>query len=424
MSRYFKGLAILMLAGVSVLGAEDVKQWRGNSRNGVYKAKNLLKKWAPEGPKLLWSAEGSGAGYSSPVVTGNRVYLTGNKGKAELFTAFDNNGKQLWQVEYGKKWTKSYSDTRTTPTISGNEAFVISGNGEVACIDLRKKSLKWSHNIRSKFVGETGIWGTSESPLVVGNKVIYTPGGNTTTMVALNRKDGSLVWKTESLKDKSAYVSPLLIEYKGKKQIIGVTSTWVFGVNPGNGKIAWKIDYIQNAGPGLEYRGKKGMARDINTNTPVYSNGRLFVTSGYDHGGFMLKLKEDLSGVEVLWVTEDLDVHHGGAVLVKGNLYGSNWLSNKDGNWVCIDWNSGKKRYEHTWEGMGKGAIIAADGMLFCYEEKKGHLGLVKADPAGFSLSGILKIDKGSGYHWCHPVISNGILYIRRGNVLMAYKIS
>lgn len=422
-----KGVTLLLAAGLTLSAAEDVKQWRGNDRSGIFKEKGLLKKWKAEGPKMLWASEGAGDGYSSPVVVGNRVYLTGNgsgdKSKRELFSAYDLKGKKLWDLDYGARWTKSYAGARTTPAITGNRAYVISGNGDVACIDLKKRSLVWSGNMKEKYKGETGIWGTSESPLIVGNKLIYTPGGNMTGMVALNIKDGSLIWKTESLKDKSAYVSPILIEYKGKKQIVGIISNWAFGVNPATGRIEWKIDYVQSAGPGLEYKGKKGVGRDINTNTPVYRDGKIFVTSGYDHGGVMLQLDKSMKSVKPLWVTEDLDVHHGGVVLVKNSLYGSNWLNNSKGNWVCIDWETGKKRYEHTWEGKGKGAIISADGMLFCYEEKRGTVGLVKADPSGFRLTGTFKVEKGKGYHWCHPVISKGVMYLRHGDVLMAWKV-
>jgi outer membrane protein assembly factor BamB len=103
------------------------------------------------------------------------------------------------------------------------------------------------------------------------------------------------------------------------------------------------------------------------------------------------------------------------------DIFGSNWIDNGNGNWCCIDWNTGKKMYEATWNN--KGSIIAADGMLYCYDEKKGFVGLVKPNPQKFDLVSSFKVPKGSGPHWAHPVISNGILYIRHGSALMAYDI-
>jgi len=98
-----------------------------------------------------------------------------------------------------------------------------------------------------------------------------------------------------------------------------------------------------------------------------------------------------------------------------------NWLNNGDGNWVCLDWDSGETMYEKKW--YNKGSIISADGMLYCYEEKKGNLALVKATPDDFALVSSFRITQGKGQHWAHPVISDGKLYMRHGDVLMVYNI-
>jgi outer membrane protein assembly factor BamB len=135
----------------------------------------------------------------------------------------------------------------------------------------------------------------------------------------------------------------------------------------------------------------------------------------------MLSLNPDGTDVSVKWTDSELDVHHGGVVLVDGFIYGSNWLSNSDGNWCCLDWDSGKKMYEQDWKC--KGSIISADGMLYIYDEKSGFVGLVRPDPAKFDLVSSFKIKEGTGPHWAHPVIHNGNLFIRHGKVLMVYNI-
>ncbi len=311
-----------------------------------------------------------------------------------------------------KGYTKSYQDARTTPTIDGNSIYVVSGTGQVVCFDTASGDIKWSVEALSDFQGKQGSWGTAESPHNVDNKVIYTPCGKKTTVVALDKETGETVWASESLDDRSGYVSPILVERGGKKLIITVTGNYIIGVNAEDGDIVWQVKYTDIPQP---------KQKDINVATPLYHDGRIFVTSGYDHAGVMLELSEDGSNASVAWVNTDLDVHHGGVVRVGKYIYGANWLNNRDGNWVCVDWDTGKTMYEEKW--FNKGAIVAADGMLYCYEEKSGNLGLVKASPDGFEVVSSIKIEQGKGQHWAHPVISDGRLYIRHGNALMVYDI-
>jgi hypothetical protein len=201
-----------------------------------------------------------------------------------------------------------------------------------------------------------------------------------------------------------------MIERNGKKQIVNVLEKYIFGVWPQDGKIAWKFDFS-----------KYNKERCNNTNTPLYYDGCLYVTSGYDHAGVKLKLTSSLDSVSLLWTDTILDSHFGGAVKIGNYIYGPTWKTNSMGYWACIDWSTGKAQYETEWKN--KGSIIAADGMLYIYEEKSGYVALAKADPEKLNIISSFKIDKGTGPHWSHPVINKGILYIRHGNAIMAYKI-
>ena len=389
----------------------DWPQWQGLERNGLSKETGLLKEWPEEGPKLLWSAEGIGSGFSSLSIANGVLYITGTVDNVEILSAYDLDGNLKWKKEYGKAFSQSYPDARTTPTVDGNSIYVISGTGEVVCFDAMSGDIKWSVQGFDKFKGKHGSWGIAESPLVVDDKVIYTPCGEETTVVALDKNTGETVWTSESLNDQSAYVSPILVKRGGKKLIVGVTGDYIIGVNAENGKIEWKFNYRETS----------EKSREINAVTPIYHDGYIYVTSGYDHGGAMLKLSEDGTNVSLVWVDYTLDTHHGGVVLVDGYIYGSNWINNGQGNWVCVDWNSGKVMYEKDWHN--KGPIISADGMLYCYEEKTGNFGLVKTSPEDFTVVSSFKITQGKGQHWAHPVISDGRLYIRHGDVLMVYDI-
>lgn len=389
--------------------AADYPQWRGINRNGISEEKGLLKSWPEAGLKLLWSATGIGAGFSSPSIGKGIIYITGTKNNKESLTALDLKGKVKWNMEYGNGFTQSFPDARTTPTVDGKAIYVISGTGEVVCFNLSGK-IKWSVPALKQFEGKFGGWGTAESPLVVDDKVIYTPCGPKTTVVALNKNTGKTVWASESLNDHGGYVSPILVKIGNKKQIITVTGGNVIGVDATNGKIDWKVANKEISSPG-----------DINCTSPIYYNGGVFVTSGYNDAGALIKISDDGTKATVGWVNPALDTHHGGVVLVDGYVYGSNWINNGQGNWVCLDWNSGKTMYETKWNN--KGSIISAEGMLYCYEEQNGTLGLVKASPDGFNVISSFKITQGSGAHWAHPVISNGVLYMRHGDILMAYDI-
>jgi outer membrane protein assembly factor BamB len=408
--------AVFLLLALPGAEAQDVVQWR-NNRDGIYPETGLMKTWPEKGPPLLWHNDKVGDGYSSPIAVKGKLYLTGSSNSREFVTCLDLQGKQVWRTEYADGWTQTYPEARTTPTWVDGKLYVISGDGVAAAVDAETGKLIWASKVWEKYQGDFGRWGGSESPLVVDGLVICTPTGEATTMVALKATDGSLAWKTSSLKDQGAYVSPILIEHNGKRQIVGVGGKNIFGVNPANGKIEWQFDYL-----GTFFQNDGNPDRwVINCNSPIYKDGRIFVTSGYDHAGVMLQLNQDATAVTLEWKTDVLDTHHGHVVLVDGYLYGSNWLSNSEGNWVCLDWKTGKKMYEVEWNN--KGSTIFADGMLYCYEEKRGNLALVEATPKGFTVSGTLTITQGSKSHWAHPIISNGVLYLRRGHAMMAYNL-
>ncbi|MCD8260697.1 MAG: PQQ-binding-like beta-propeller repeat protein [Bacteroides sp.] len=391
----------------------------GPDRNWSYPETGLLKEWPVGGPALLWETLDAGKGYSSPVLVNDRLYITGmnEEENREVFSAYTLDGRKIYGVEYGRHWKDSYPETRTTPSIEGDKAYVISGAGEIVCIHIEKGDILWKVDGETAFGKQTGTWGTSECPLVFDHRVIYTAGGEQTTMVALNAGTGETLWKSPSLEDKTAYVSPLLISYQGRKQIVGSTGMRVTGVDQETGEIEWTFDdWGQNA----IANGREKIA----VNTPLYADGKIFVCNGYDMNSFQLQLREDLKGVDLVWRNDDLDTHIGGFVLVDGTVYGSNWITNTNGNWVAVDWNTGKTRYEMGWKGgKSKGSIITADGMLYCYDERRGTVGLVKPNPEEFEVVSEFRITKGEGPHWAHPVIHNGILYIRHGNALMAYNI-
>ena len=408
----FSFIAALSLTGY---GQQELSQWRGVHRNGIYPDVNLMTSWPKGGPPLLLRIDGLGEGHSSPAIYNGKIYLTGKRDSLDVLYAFDMKGKLLWESPYGKGWYASYPDTRHTPTIENDRIYITSGMGEVVCMNAETGKIFWRRDPHTEFGGAFGTWGMAESILLTDKGVISSVGGTGAAVVALNKDNGELLWKTPPTGEKRTYVSPLLIDRNGQKIIITVLSDNILGIDADNGEIIWKFSLLK------ELVRPDGRRRRNYANTPIYKNGEIFYTSGYDEYSVMLSLSPDGRSVKMKWKNDVLDTHHGGVVEVNGYIYGSNWYSNNDGKWVCLEWETGKVMYEKDWHN--KGQIIYADGHLYCKEERNGHVALVSATPSGFNVTSEFLLGRGRAPYWSHQVIHDGKLFIRHGEELMIYDI-
>jgi len=410
----FTLLFLLMICGSC--DSPTVSQWRGADRNGFYDEKGLLDEWPEDGPEMIWSANGIGKGYSSVSVTEEMVYISGKMDSLEYLTAINHKGEIQWQTPYGNAWHGGFPEAKTTANIQDGKAYVISGQGEVVCIDAHTGKIIWKVPVYDDFNGYATMWGVCESPLIVDDKVFYMPGGMKTTMVALNKNTGEIEWASESLSDSTAYVSPIFIEYGGRKAIVSLSANYLMGVDPDDGEIIWKYKY---------YDLKGGITHNyhpiINTNSPFYYNGQIYITKGYNHPSAMFSLNEDGDGVKLMWTDTILDVHIGGIVMVDEYIYGANTLKGRRSNWCSLKWDTGEIISET--ELLGRGSVITAGGKIYFYAEKNGEVALIDPSPTGSRILSSFKVSLGNGPHWAHPVIRNGILYIRHGDVVMAHVI-
>jgi len=387
--------------------------WRGPDRTGIYNETGLLKKWPDGGPELIWETINMGDGYSSPTVTDDAIYVTGRKESNDVLTALTLDGKKKWETVYGKAWMTNHTGSRCIPTYYNGNIFLISGSGDIVCVGSDGK-IKWSKNHYSLYESKPIMFGISESPLIIDNMVIASPGGKKASLVAFNINDGKVLWETEPLNQEPQYVNPKLIEYAGKKMIVTVMGTNIFAVNAKDGKIIWKVDYVS-------VNAAEGRSRKNHAITPVYRDGHILIANGYNWVALKLKLSADGNSVEIVWENRNFDPQHGGVVLLGNNIYGANHQSIPADTWVCVDWTTGKTLWTTKW--YSRGSIISADGMLYLFEEKSGHVALVKPDNSKLEIVSEFQITKGEGPFWAHPVISKGRLYVRHGDVLMVYKI-
>ena len=407
-------LSLISLFLFSALSAQVLDEFRSLNRDGIFDETGLLKSWPAEGPQLLWANESLLEGHSSMTFAYDKIYLTGIQDTLDVAIALDMQGNVLWQTPYGRAWMQSFPKSRSTPTIENEKIYVTSGVGDVACLNALNGEIIWQVTASEDNAGTYGRWGIAESLLILDEKIFFTCGGPNTTMIALNKETGETIWKTKTLNTNPSYSSAILIERDGKKIISNVTEKYIIGVNPEDGNILWEFSFDGYAQPPYH--------ANIHCNMPIYYDGKLFITSGYNHRNIMLELSKDLSKAYFVYTTDVLDTHHGGVVKIGDYVYGTNWENNRMGRWVCMDWNTGETHYETEW--INKGSIIAADGMLYCYEEKTGNLALVPVNPEKFEIVSSFTITQGNrGPFWSHPVIKDGILYIRHLNALMAYNL-
>jgi outer membrane protein assembly factor BamB len=406
-------VSVFLCSASANSGYSQLYEWRGPGRSGIYNETELIKKWPDGGPVLLWEASNMGDGYSSPTVTDDAIYITGRRDSSDILTALTLEGKKKWEVIYGKAWMTNHTGSRCTPTYYNGNIFLISGSGDIVCVGSDGK-IKWSKNHYRLYDSKPIKFGISESPVVVDNLVIASPGGKEASLVAFNISDGKVVWEAEPLNQEPQYVNPKLIEYAGKKMIVTVMGTDIVAVNVKDGKTLWKVNYAS-------VNGATGDVRKNHAITPIYSDGHILIANGYNWVALKLKLSADGNSVDKVWENRNFDPQHGGVVLLGNNIYGANHQSNPSDAWVCVDWTTGKTLWTTKW--YSRGSIISADGMLYLFEEKSGHVALGKPDNSKLDIVSEFQITKGEGPFWAHPVINKGRLYIRHGGAFMVYKI-
>ena len=395
----------VVLLGVICLGvqAQEVTKWRGPSGDGIYPDKDLLDTWPANGPEVLWNYDEIGEGYSSPSFANGKIYVSGMLSGEGYVFVLSQEGKLLDKFSYGDEWDISYPGARSTVTVAGDLMYIMSGKGSLVCMESATGKVKWDRHMFRDFDGRNIRWGITESVVVSGDKVYCTPGGSRYNIVALDRFTGNTIWASRGKGNLSAYCTPLLVKLPQKEILLTHTASNIICVDAADGNVLWTQNFTNTYA--------------VHPNTPLYHDGGIYLFSGYGKGGMKISVSENGSKQNVLWKEGTLDSRMGGAVLINGYIYGS---GDANRSWKSLNWKTGKQGYQST--EVGNGVIIAADGKLFLYSQR-GELAMAAADPENLKITGRTRVTMGSGPHWAHPVINNGRLFVRHGNVLIAYKI-
>jgi len=376
-------------------------QWRGD-RTGVYHEEGLLQQWPANGPELLWHFDGLGLGYSSVTIEKDKIFVTGYTDGQGYLYVLNTEGKLQHKIEYGREFDDSYTGARSAVMHDDGKLYVVSGMAELYCYDMQSLKLLWKKNYAKEYAAENTKHGWHGPPLIVGEKLIIAPGGKIHNIVALNKTTGEMIWSSEGAGSMAGYGVPIYISDQQVPQVAVMMSDHIIGLDISNGKMLWSYPHTNR------FR--------EHPNTPVYSNGMLFCTSSYGKGSVMLRLTDNGRNVEKVWEKSELDGRTGHMLKIGDYIYGSGDRA----NWYCIDWQTGKEMYKDN--TLTSGAIIANNDRLYCYTQK-GEMAMVKATPEKYDLISKFPITIGTGEHWAHPVIFQGIFYVRHGDSLMAYKI-
>jgi outer membrane protein assembly factor BamB len=425
--RLRNAMLSLALAAFSMpLAADDWLQWRGTERANHSAETGLFDAWGDDGPKLAWIAEGTGAGYASVSIRGDRAYTTGNFPNNQSVVAIDTtNGKIVWTQPITDVAPKhGYEGSRSTPTIDGDRLYMVSSDGKIVCLRSKDGSEVWSRNFKDWEGKMMSGWGYSESPLIDGDNVICTPGGSQGMVVALNKMTGKEVWATKlprfdrenglngkALKDGAGYASVVISHGAGVKQYIQLVGRGLIGVRASDGEFLWRYDRVANG--------------TANIPTAVVDGDYVFTSTAYGTGGALLKLVragDRVQPEQVYWLDgNEFQNKHGGMTLVDGHIFCGH--GNGNGLPVCLEMRSG----EIAWgperaAGNGESSLIVADGHIV-WRRQDGTVILTTTNTNEMEVVGTFKPEYQKGKTWAHPVIANGKLYLREQDKLMCYQL-
>lgn len=404
--RYYL-LLFVIVAFFSCSKQQDIAQWRGVNRDGVFNEEGLLKSWPDEGPELLWTYDETGDGYGSASVLNDKIFVNGVIDSISYLIVLDLDGKLLWKSANGSGFTGdgysgSFPGSRSTPTIIGGLVYVSSGLGRIACYEVGNGIEKWAVDMQKDLNGIMDYFGYGESLLIDGEKLFCYPGGKDTNLVALDRFTGETLWVSKALSDSVSHCSPMMLNLPSRKVLVNFSIRNLMGLDAETGELLWSHE-------------QEKRKYSEQSNTPIFYNDHLYYLAGDGNGAVKLKISDDGSSFTEIWRNHFGRNSQNNFLIKNDKLYSTtNKYSLK-----ALDINSGEVIDSIRVKG---GTVITADDMLYCYSDN-GLVSLIDISGDKMEQVSKLKIEKGTREHFSTPAISNGVMYIRHGNVLMAYDI-
>lgn len=412
-----------VVSGIASADPTDWPQWRGPQRDGQAAPQMLAQSWPASGPAVKWEASDLGRGYSSVSVADGRLFTMGADEQDCFAVCLDSeSGKQIWKTSVSRAGAGGDYNTgwgggpRSTPTVHGDQIYVLSDVGVVAALKKDSGDVLWSVDLVKEYGGQIPKWGYSESVLVDEQRIVVTPGGKN-FMVGLDRQTGRLLWESRDYESRSHYVSVMKGSMGGVSYYVTASSRGIVAFDSSNGNTLFENPTTGN---------------DVATiPTPILTENLIYHTSDYGAGNVLLKLTAGNGSVSAEQIYhldgKTMMNHHGGVVLVDQVIYG--FTKANGGTWMAQDLLSGDTLWEEKIRGNNSGSIAYADGRLYCYNDGDGTVLLVEPDRGGLKVTGKLTIPKETsiprdrGAIWAHPVIANQTLFIRDQDLMFAFDI-
>jgi outer membrane protein assembly factor BamB len=327
-------------------------------------------------------------GFGGPSVANGKLFLVDHSGNQDIVRALDlATGKEFWTYTYEESGGANYGYNRATPCIKDGMVYTVSMKGQINCLSEADGKVIWQKKM-SDFAGQAPGWGFACSPIVDGENVILCPGGKGSSVVAVNRKTGALVWKSGT--DKPGYATPVVATINGVKQYVVFSATSLNGYAAANGRKLWSIPWKT--------------AYDVNAAMPIVIDDTVLVSSGYGVGCALVQITP--AGAKELWKNKSIQLHFSSPVLINGVIYSTT----DSGELVCLDPKTGKDLWRHQ-GNFEKGGLLAADGVLFVMGGADGRLVAVQASPDGYKqLSQMTPL---GGQSWTAPILADGKLVVR-----------
>lgn len=383
-------------------------QWRGPCRDGVSAETGLLQVWPEGGPKLVWRAAGIGKGYSSPVISRDGIFVTGDLDKDLVVSAFTLEGRPLWKALNGSAWKKSYPGARSTCAVDDRSVYHLNAYGGLTCLDAATGSNIWSVNVLERYGGSNITWGLCESVLVDGDCVFATPAGAKGAVAALDKRTGATVWAAPPIGgEQASYCSPILVDTGRRRLVVNCGSKHAFAVDAETGALAWRLPHMDPK-------------NSVNI-TPMLSGGLALFNNASSDFGAIFGVPVEGAPLSRAW-TSELTVGHNGMVCVNGWLYGVGFHGQQSG-WMAVDAKSGRLKQMKTLKELDVGTSIFADRRLYCLTAK-GLMTLQEITDNGFQGRGSFSLVQSKVQDaWALPAVCGGRLYLRYHETLFCYDI-
>jgi outer membrane protein assembly factor BamB len=377
-------LAFMGLLTTAPAQAEDWFRWRGPDLNGISRETGWQVNWPTEGPKPLWKAS-VGTGFSSMSVSHGRVYTMGNQQEQDTVYCFDEkNGASIWKHSYPCVLDPNLYEggPSSTPTVDGDRVYSLSRKGDLFCLEAPTGKVVWSKNVHAELDVKIPTWGFAGSPLVEGSLVILNVGDAGT---AFDKKTGKLAWT--SGKGVSGYSTPVVFNHGKDRCVALVAAQSAIALKVADGSKVWSYPWKTSY--------------DVNAADPIISDGRMFVSSGYGHGGALVDISREPQ--VKIWENKSMRNHISNSVLWQGHLYGVD-----ENELKCMVWDTGEVKWGE--KKFGKGSLMMADGKIIGLSDK-GELLVAAASPTEFKP--LARAQVLGGKCWSVPVLSNGRIYCR-----------